>query len=84
MLTRRRSDWGTRNSHQRIFRKVWTIYKKSWPKRRIFYDSNEIEIRLPFYSSLSIFLDIFGGLWTQLFIQRHGERGNLKSFESQN
>ena len=28
LLTRRCSDWGTRNRHQRIFRKVLTIRKR--------------------------------------------------------
>ena len=26
LLTRRRSEWGLRNRHLRIFRKVWAIY----------------------------------------------------------
>ena len=26
LLMRRRSEWETRNGHQRIFRKVWTLY----------------------------------------------------------
>ena len=35
--------------------------------RWIFYDSDEIEIRLPFYRSLSTFWNIFGGICTQAF-----------------
>ena len=35
--------------------------------RGICYDSDEIEIRLPFFSSFSIFWDILGGLCTQVF-----------------
>ena len=31
------------------------------------YDSDEIEIRLPFYRSFSTFWIIFGGLCTQIF-----------------
>ena len=25
LLTRKRSEWGTRNRHHRVFRKIWTI-----------------------------------------------------------
>ena len=36
-------------------------------KRGIFYDSDKIEFRLPFYRSFSTFWNIFGGLCTQVF-----------------
>ena len=29
LLMKRRSEWGTRNCHQVIFRKVWTIHKEN-------------------------------------------------------
>ena len=36
-------------------------------KRYIFYNSDEIKIRLPFYRSFSTFWNVFGGLCTQVF-----------------
>ena len=36
-------------------------------KRWIFYESDDFEIRLPFYISFSTFWNIFGGLCTQVF-----------------
>ena len=36
-------------------------------ERLIFYDSHEIEIRLPFYRSFSTFCNVFGSLCTQVF-----------------
>ena len=52
-------------------------------KRLIFYDSDEIEIRLPFYRSFLTSWNMFSGLCTQDFFHRHtGEGGDLKSFVS--
>ena len=53
LLMRRRSEPGTRNCHQIIFRRVWTIYIENVNQKMNFlYDSDEIEIRLPFYRFL--------------------------------
>ena len=52
LLTRTCSEWRTRNCHQILFTKVLTI-RKRWSKDE-FFDS-EIDIRLPFYRSLSTF-----------------------------
>ena len=51
LLMRSRSERGTGNRQKKLI------------KRLIFYDSNEIEIGLPFHS----FWNIFGGLCTQVF-----------------
>ena len=47
---RRRSEQGTRDRRQTIFKKVFTIYiiEKMFIKRYIFYDFDKIETRLPF------------------------------------
>ena len=48
-----------------------------------FYDSDEIEIRLPFYRSFSTFRNIFGGLCTQVtYLHCYEVRGDFKSFVS--
>ena len=71
LLTRRHSEQGTRNRHQRVFRKVLIIYKnKMLIKRWIFYNSDETDIRLLFYRSFSTFWNIFGGFALRFFI--HG------------
>ena len=47
LLTRRRSERGTRNYQQRVFRKVWTIYtQNNMIKKWIFDDPDKIAIRL--------------------------------------
>ena len=68
---RKRYERRTRNCHRKFFRKVWTIYLASYIKnvnqKMNFYDSDEIELRLPFYRSFSTFWNIFGGLCTHVF-----------------
>ena len=72
---RKRSEWGTRNHHRRIFRKLWTMYKENADQKMNFlHDSDEIEIRLPFYRSFSKFWNIFGGFCSQV-------RSDSKSFD---
>ena len=62
LLMRRRSERGTRNCHQRLLRKVWTIYIENFDQQMSsLHDSDKIKIRLPFYRFL------FGGLCTQVF-----------------
>ena len=64
----RKPDPGTRNCHQKSFRKVWIIYIKNVDQKMNFYMAlMEIEIRLSFYRSFSTFWNIFGGLRTQVF-----------------
>ena len=47
-----RSEQGTRNRNERIFRKIWTIYIENVDQKINFlYGSDEIEIKLPFYRS---------------------------------
>ena len=55
LLMRRRSELGTRNCHQIIFRKVWTRYIENVDQKMNFlYDSDEID-------------SFFGGLCTKGF-----------------
>ena len=64
---RKRSVRGTRNHYQRIFRNVWAIYIENVDQKMNFlHDSNEIEIRFPFYRSFSKFWNIFGGLCSKV------------------
>ena len=52
-------------------------------RRQTFYDSDEIEIRLPFYRSFPTFHNIYLVVFAiKFFIHRHGVRGELKSFVS--
>ena len=57
-------------------------------KRWIFYDIDEIEIRLPFYRSFSTFWNTFSGLCTQVYYswawvtQQTHQRWNLVENES--
>ena len=75
LLMRKRSVRGTRNHYQRIFRNVWAIYIENVDQEMNFlHDSNEIEIRFPFYRSFSKFWNIFGGLCSQV-------RSDSKSFD---
>ena len=70
LLTRRHSEQGTINHHQIISRKVWTIYYQyiqNVDQKMNFYDSDEIEIKPPFYRSFSTFWNIIGGFCTQVF-----------------
>ena len=48
---------GTRNCHQIIFRKVLSdhIHIENIDQKIKFYDSDETEIRLPFYRSFSTY-----------------------------
>ena len=72
---RKRSEWGTSNHHQRIFRKVWTKYIENVDQKMNFlYDSGEIDIRLPFHKSFSKFWNAFGGLCSRV-------RSDSKSFD---
>ena len=83
---RKHSELGTRNCHQKSFRKVWTIYIENVDQKMNFlYGSDEIEIRLSFYRSLSTFWNIYGGLCTQVFffISMRVRNGS-KSFVSKN
>ena len=52
-------------------------------KRLILYDSDENEVRLPFYRSFPTFYNIFGGLCTQDFYSWAwvtGDASRIKSF----
>ena len=72
----------TRNCHQIIFRKVWTIYIENVNHNMDFlYDSDEIAIRLPFCRFL--FLVVFFGT-IKFFIHQHGVKSDSKSFVSWN
>ena len=53
LLTKRCSEWETRNHHLRIFRKVLNI-RKNVDQNMNFYDT-ETDIRLPFYRSFPKF-----------------------------
>ena len=46
----RRSEWGTRNRHQRVLRKVWTIYIGNVDQKMSFLGMTLIKLRLDFYS----------------------------------
>ena len=48
-------------------------------KRRIFYESDGTEIRLPFYRFFSTFWNRFAGLCTQVFYSWGWVRGDVKS-----
>ena len=78
---RKHSERGTRNCHQKSFRKVWTTYIENVDQKMNFlYGSDETEIRLSLYRSFSTFWNIFGGLCTQVFFHQHGVRSDWKSF----
>ena len=64
------------------FRKVLPnhIHIENIDQKINFYDSDETEIRLPFYRSFSIFYNVFGGLCTQVFYSWGWVRANVKSF----
>ena len=52
-------------------------------KEKPFYDSDEIEIRLPFYRSFSTFRNIYLVVFAlKFFIHPHGVRGDLRFFVS--
>ena len=51
-------------------------------KIETFYDSDETEIRLPFYRYFSKFWDILVVFALKFFVHRHGIRNDLKSFVS--
>ena len=63
LLTRRCSEWGTRNRHQRIFRKVLTI-RKRWSKDEFFMT---LKLILDFlFTYIQIFLNILEYIWWSL------------------
>ena len=65
---KKHSERGTRNCHQKSFRKVWDMYIENVDQKMNFlYGCDEIEIRLSFYRSFSTIWNIFGGLCTQVF-----------------
>ena len=63
LLVKKRSEQGTRNHQQIIFRKVWTIHTQNSDQRSIFEYYDEIEVKLPF---LLIFLNILEYIWWPL------------------
>ena len=74
LLMRKRSEWGTKNIHQIIFRKVWTM-QKMLIKRWTFYVAlMRWRLDFLFYRSFSKFWNTFGGLWSQV-------RSDSKSFD---
>ena len=78
------SERGTRNGHQRIFRKALTdhiyIHTENIDQNINFYDSDKTEISLHFYKSFLTFQNVFGGLCTQVFHSWPWVRGDVKSF----
>ena len=69
LLTKRCSEWETRNHHLRIFRKVLTI-RKNVDQNMNFYDT-EIDIRLPFTDLSQNFRIYFVVFALKYFIHRH-------------
>ena len=63
LLTRRCSEWGTRNRHQRIFRKVLTI-RKRWSKDE-FFMTLKLILDFPF-TYIQIFLNTLEYIWWSL------------------
>ena len=83
LLIRKNSERGTKNCHQRCFRKVSTIFIENIDqKMNFFYDSGEIEIRLSLYRYFSTFRNIFGGICVQVFCSSAWVRNDSKSFVS--
>ena len=73
LLVKKRSDQGTRNHQQIIFRKVWTIHTQNSDQRSIFEYDDEIEVKLPFFTDLSHYFGIY--LMTfAITIFIHGEK----------
>ena len=73
LLVKKRSDQGTRNHQQIIFRKVWTIHTQNSDQRSIFEYDDEIEVKLPFFTDLSQHFGIY--LMTfAITIFIHGEK----------
>ena len=63
LLSNRCSEWGIRNCHQRIFRKIWTI-RKRWSKDEIFMT---LKLILDFlFTYMQIFLNILEYIWWSL------------------
>ena len=62
LLLRRRSKRGTRNHHQIIFSKVWTIYIENAGQKKDEFFMILIKLRL----FLQIFLDILEFIWWSL------------------
>ena len=82
LLMKRRSERGTRNRHKKVLEKFGSYIKKFDQKINFLCDSDETEIRLPFYSLsqlFGIYLVVFALMF---FIQRHGVRSGSKSFVS--
>ena len=59
LLLRRRSEQRTRNHHQKIFRKVWTMYVENAGQKKDEFFMTLIKLRL----FLQIFLDILEFIW---------------------
>ena len=74
LLKRRRSERGTRNHNQIIFRKVLAIENVDQKMNFLWL---ETEIRLPFYTSFSTFWNKFGGLYAQFFYSWAWVRGDV-------
>ena len=74
---KKRSEQGTRNHQQIIFRKVWTIHTQNSDQRWIFEYSDEIEVSLPFHWSFSTFWNISGDLCNHVFYS--WRKSDLKS-----
>ena len=48
LLMRKHSEWGTRNCHQKSFRKVWIIYIENFDQKMNFLYNSLIKLRLNF------------------------------------
>ena len=87
LLTRKRSEWGTRNRHHRVFRKIWTIgyicqYIENDDQKMIFlflwwFFIALMELRLDFFfkdfsQHSGIYLVVFA---LRVFIHEHGWSG---------
>ena len=62
LLLGRRSEQRTRNHHQKIFRKVWTMYVENAGQKKDEFFMTLIKLRL----FLQIFLDILEFIWWSL------------------
>ena len=64
LITRRRSERGSRNRHQIVFREIWTMYGKYWWKNELFMTL--MKLRLDFH--FGIYLVVFA---IKFFIYGH-------------
>ena len=91
LFSRRRSDWGIRKRHQRIFRKVWNIYislyRKCWSKDEFFMNLTELRLDLLFTDFPQHFGIYFVVFTLNFFIHGNGWSGKswlkVKSFVSE-